>query len=65
MDNIRMDLRELGWEGMDWVELALDRYLWKALVNMVMNLRVPQNYWEFPEWLRTTGSFSGRAQLRK
>jgi len=40
-DNIRMDLREIGWEGVDWTHLAEDRDQWQALVNMVMNLRVP------------------------
>jgi hypothetical protein len=41
VDNIKMGLREIGWGGMDWIDLALDRELWKALVNLVMNLRVP------------------------
>jgi hypothetical protein len=40
-DNIRMDLREISWEGVDWVDLAHDWYHWRALVNTVMNLRVP------------------------
>jgi hypothetical protein len=35
-----MDLREIGWRGMDWIDLAQDRDKWKALVNTVMNLRV-------------------------
>jgi hypothetical protein len=39
-DNIEMDLREVGWEGMDWIELAEDRDGWRGLVNAVMNLRV-------------------------
>jgi hypothetical protein len=39
-DNIKMDLREIGWVGIDWIDLAQDRDLWRALVNMVMNLRV-------------------------
>jgi hypothetical protein len=39
--NIKMDLREIGWDGMDWIELAQNRGQWRALVNMVMNLRVP------------------------
>jgi hypothetical protein len=36
-----MDLREIGWGSMDWIDLAQDRDRWKALVNTVMNLRVP------------------------
>jgi hypothetical protein len=36
-----MNLRELGWGGMDWIDLALDRDQWRALVNMVMKLQVP------------------------
>jgi hypothetical protein len=35
-----MDLREIGWDGMVWIELAQDRNKWRALVNTVMNLRV-------------------------
>jgi hypothetical protein len=36
-----MDLRETGWCGVDWTDLAQDRHQWRALVNMVMNLEVP------------------------
>jgi hypothetical protein len=39
-DNIRMDLRETGWGGMDWIDLAQDRDQWRDVVNTVMNLRV-------------------------
>jgi hypothetical protein len=41
VDNIIIDLREIGWDGVDWVDLAQDRDQWRALVNTVMNLRVP------------------------
>jgi hypothetical protein len=41
VDNIRMDLREIGWGGMDWIDLPQDRDQWRALVNTVMNLLVP------------------------
>jgi hypothetical protein len=40
-DNIRMDLREIGWGCMDCINLAQDRDQWRALVSTVMNLRVP------------------------
>jgi hypothetical protein len=36
-----MDLREIAWGGMDWIDLAHDREQWRALVNMVMQLLVP------------------------
>jgi hypothetical protein len=39
--NIRMDLRKIGWQGVDWIQLDQERDQWQALVNMVMNLRVP------------------------
>jgi hypothetical protein len=41
VDDIQMSLREIGWDGMDWIDLAQDRDQWKALVNTVMNLRLP------------------------
>jgi hypothetical protein len=41
VDNIKMDLREIGWDGMDWIDLAKDRDQWRALVRAVMNLQFP------------------------
>jgi hypothetical protein len=41
VDNIKIDLREIGWDGMDWIDLALDRDQWRALANTVMKLWVP------------------------
>jgi hypothetical protein len=40
VDNVKMDLREIGWDRVAWIDLAQDRDRWKALVNTVMNLRV-------------------------
>jgi hypothetical protein len=58
-----MDLREIGWGGMDWIDLAQDRGLWRALVNTVINLLVPYNVGKFLSGC-ATGGFSRRAQLR-
>jgi hypothetical protein len=41
VNNIKMVLREIGWDGIDLIDLAQDRDKWRALVNTVMNLRVP------------------------
>jgi hypothetical protein len=41
VDNIKIDLREIGWDGMDWIDLAQDRDQLRALVNTVMNIRDP------------------------
>jgi hypothetical protein len=41
VDDVKMDLREIAWSGMDWINLAQDRNQWRALVNVVLNLRVP------------------------
>jgi hypothetical protein len=41
MDNIKMDLREVYWDDMDWIDLAQDRDRWRAFVNTVMDFQVP------------------------
>jgi hypothetical protein len=41
VDNIKMDLREIRWDTVDWIDMAQDKDQWKALVNTVLNLRVP------------------------
>jgi hypothetical protein len=46
IDNIKMDLSEIGLNVVDWIGLAQNRYRWRALVNSVMNLWVPQKCWE-------------------
>jgi hypothetical protein len=41
VDNVKLDLREIGLDAMDWIDLVQDRDQWRALVNTVLNLRVP------------------------
>jgi hypothetical protein len=41
VNNVKMDVREIGWDGVEWIDLAQDRDQWRDLVNTVMNLRVP------------------------
>jgi hypothetical protein len=41
LDNIRIDFREIRWDGMDWIDLVQDRNKWRALVNTVMNTGIP------------------------
>jgi hypothetical protein len=38
---IKMNIQKMGWDGMDWIELAQDRDRWRTVVNAVMNFRVP------------------------
>jgi hypothetical protein len=64
VDNIKMDLREIGWGGMDWIDLVQARDQCRSLVNTVMNLRVPYNFGKFFNSC-TTGGFSRRAQLHE
>jgi hypothetical protein len=62
--NIKTDLREIGWDGVDWIDTAQDRDKWRALVNTVLNLRVKSNSGKFLSGC-TISSFSRRAQLRE
>jgi hypothetical protein len=48
-NNIKMDLQEMGCDGMDWIDVAQDRDRWRALVNAVMNLRFPRGIYSLPE----------------
>jgi hypothetical protein len=61
VDNIKTDPREIGWGDMDWIDLAKDRDQWRAVLNTVMNLRIPKKAGKFLSKC-TTGSFSRRAQ---
>jgi hypothetical protein len=63
LDNIKMDLRGIGWDGMDWIDLAQDRDRLRALVNTIMNLQVPLNAGKFLSSC-TTCDFSKRVLLR-
>jgi hypothetical protein len=62
VDNIRMDLEEVGWSDVDWIGLAQDRNRWRALVNSVLNLRVPWNAGKLLGGLTSSG-LSISAQL--
>jgi hypothetical protein len=62
--NIKIDLREIGWDGVDWIDLAQDGDKWRALVNTVMNLGVPYNAGKSLSGC-TICSVSRRAQLHK
>jgi hypothetical protein len=59
-----MDLKEIGCDGMDWINLAEDRDQWRALVKTVMNLWVPKNSGKFLSGC-TIGGFSRSAQLHE
>jgi hypothetical protein len=59
-----MDLGEIAWGGVDWIGLAQDRNKWRALVNTVINLWVPQNVGKLLSSC-ATGRFSIRIQLHR
>jgi glucose dehydrogenase len=62
LDNIKMEFNEMGWGFMAWIDVAQDRDQWRALVNMVMNLRVPYKAGKFLNGC-TTGGLSRRSEL--
>jgi hypothetical protein len=64
VDNIKTNLREIGWDGWDWIDLTHDRDRWRALVKVVMNLRIPENAGKFLSGC-TIGGFSRGAQLHE
>jgi hypothetical protein len=62
--NIEMDLREIVWGQVDWIGMAHYRDKWRALVNVVMNLQVPENSGKLSSGL-TSGGLSSSAQLHR
>jgi hypothetical protein len=63
VDNIRMDLGDIGWGGMEWIGLAQDKDKWRALVNSAVNLGFRKNAGKLSSGF-TTGGLSSSAQLR-
>jgi hypothetical protein len=63
VENIKMDLKEIGWDGVDWIDLAQDGDQWRTLVSTILNLRVPYNVGKFFSG-STVGGSSRRTQLR-
>jgi hypothetical protein len=51
VDNIKIDVREVGWDDVGWIDLAQDRDQWRALVNTVMKTSGSLKCWDVPEWL--------------
>jgi hypothetical protein len=62
VDNVKLDLGEIGWVGMVWIGLVQDMDQWRAIAKTVMNFRVPQNAENFLSSC-TTGGLSKRAQF--
>lgn len=61
-ENVKMYFKVIGWEGLDWIHLAHDRYRWQAVVNTVLNLHIPFNVGNFLT-SQGTSSFSRRTVL--
>jgi hypothetical protein len=64
VDNIRMDVEQVGWGNVNWIDLAQDRNRWRALVNSVLSFRIPQNAGKLLGGL-TAGGHSSIAQLHR
>jgi hypothetical protein len=64
VDNIRMDIGEVGWGDVDWIGLVQDKNRWRALVNSVLNHRVPYNAGKLLSGY-TTGGLSSSAQFQR
>jgi hypothetical protein len=63
VDSTKLDFREIGWDGMDWIDVAQDMDQWRGLANTVMKLPVRQNVEKSSSC--TTDSLSRRAQLHR
>jgi hypothetical protein len=59
-----MDLTEIGWDSVDWIDLAQERGHWRTIVNTARNIRAPYSARKFLSGC-TIGGFSGRAQLHE
>jgi hypothetical protein len=59
-----MDLREVGWDGMDWIDLVQNRDKWRVLLNKLINIRVQYNFWKFLSSY-IIGGFSRRVRLQE
>jgi hypothetical protein len=64
IDNIKMDHREIGWDVMDWIDVAQDKDQWRVLVSMLIKFRVPYHVGKFLSSC-TIGGWSRRAQLHE
>jgi hypothetical protein len=63
--NIKTDLKEIGWDSVDWIDLAQDKDQWRALLKTVMNLRVPSNVGKFPVAALLAASQEGLSSASK